>query len=192
MKSSEKYLFGNLGWWYHRLSVVVPLIRSSGTPRAQKPWLYSVVVLSEPAMVPPVCNVVSYRSVHSVHTNPIMDQYTWLAKVKSMHRVDTFGNSLGVCRKLAEGIESLPGWCKGVRQKMTETRQKIIEGSRKACRRSGCSDDAVRSRRKFARRFTEGIGKLIGNAKGDRWKEDWRTYRKIAGGCRSARELGLN
>ncbi|RZS20838.1 hypothetical protein BHM03_00053403 [Ensete ventricosum] len=60
-----------------------------------------------------------------------------LAKVKSMHRVDAFGNSLGVCRKLAEGIGSLPGWCKGVRQKMTETRRKIVGGSRKACRESG-------------------------------------------------------
>ncbi|RRT66704.1 hypothetical protein B296_00021184 [Ensete ventricosum] len=54
------------------------------------------------------------------------------------------------------------------------------------------SDDAVGSRRKFARRFTEGIGKLVGNAKGDRREEDRRTYRKIAGGCRSMRELGLN
>ncbi|RZR80954.1 hypothetical protein BHM03_00007082 [Ensete ventricosum] len=53
------------------------------------------------------------------------------------------------------------------------------------------SDDAVGSRRKFARRFTEGIEKLTGNAKGDRWKEDLRTYRKIAKGCRSIRELGL-
>ncbi|RRT76298.1 hypothetical protein B296_00022920 [Ensete ventricosum] len=47
------------------------------------------------------------------------------------------------------------------------------------------SDDAVGSRRKFARRFTEGIGKLAGNVKGDRRKEDRRTYRKIAGGCQS-------
>ncbi|RRT45426.1 hypothetical protein B296_00041400 [Ensete ventricosum] len=30
------------------------------------------------------------------------------------------------------------------------------------------SDDAVGSRRKFTRRFVEGIGKLAGNAKGDR------------------------
>ncbi|RWV81960.1 hypothetical protein GW17_00056578 [Ensete ventricosum] len=41
-------------------------------------------------------------------------------------------------------------------------------------------DDAVGSRQKFARRFTEGIGKLAGNAKGDRRKEDRRTCRKIA------------
>ncbi|RZS19488.1 hypothetical protein BHM03_00051742 [Ensete ventricosum] len=45
------------------------------------------------------------------------------------------------------------------------------------------SDDAVGSRRKFTRRFTEGIGKLAGNTKGDRWEEDRRTYRKIVGGC---------
>ncbi|RZS27726.1 hypothetical protein BHM03_00061249 [Ensete ventricosum] len=37
------------------------------------------------------------------------------------------------------------------------------------------SDDAVGSRRKFARRFTEGIGKLVGNAKGDRREVDQRT-----------------
>ncbi|RWV94909.1 hypothetical protein GW17_00042517, partial [Ensete ventricosum] len=57
-----------------------------------------------------------------------------VAKGKSMHRVDAFGNSSGVCWKLAEGIESLPGWHKRVHQKMTETRRKIIGGSRKACR----------------------------------------------------------
>ncbi|RWW55436.1 hypothetical protein BHE74_00037949, partial [Ensete ventricosum] len=47
------------------------------------------------------------------------------------------------------------------------------------------SDDEVGSRRKFARRFAEGIGKLVGNSKGDRREEDRRTCRKIAGGCRS-------
>ncbi|RRT31253.1 hypothetical protein B296_00054218 [Ensete ventricosum] len=51
---------------------------------------------------------------------------TRLAKVKSMHRVDTFGNSPGVCRKLVEGIGSLPRWRKGVRQKKIETRRKIV------------------------------------------------------------------
>ncbi|RRT34348.1 hypothetical protein B296_00053688 [Ensete ventricosum] len=88
-----------------------------------------------------------------------------LAKVKSMHRVDTFGNSSGVCRKLAEGIESLPGWRKEVRQKKNDTRQKIVGGNRKAYRDS---DDVLGSRWKFARRFAEGIGKLAGNTKGDR------------------------
>ncbi|RWW72005.1 hypothetical protein BHE74_00020207 [Ensete ventricosum] len=68
-----------------------------------------------------------------------------------MYRVDAFGNSLGVCRKLVEDIRSLPGWRKGVRQKKTETRQKIVEG----------------------------IGKLARNAKGDHRKEDRRTCRKI-------------
>ncbi|RWW45805.1 hypothetical protein BHE74_00048321 [Ensete ventricosum] len=111
-----------------------------------------------------------------------------------MHRVDAFGNSPGVCRTLAEGIGSLPGWRKGVRQKKTETRRKIVRGSRKAYRESGClgirpsSDNAVGSRRKFARRFAKGIRKLIGNAKGDRRKEDRRTYSKIAGGYQNMRE----
>ncbi|RWW08502.1 hypothetical protein BHE74_00004695 [Ensete ventricosum] len=53
-------------------------------------------------------------------------------------------------------------------------------------------DDAVGSRRKFARRFVKGIGKLAGNTKGDRRKEDRRTCRKITGGCQSIRGLGLN
>ncbi|RZR95007.1 hypothetical protein BHM03_00023818 [Ensete ventricosum] len=46
------------------------------------------------------------------------------------------------------------------------------------------SNDAMRSRRKFA----EGIEKLAGNVKGDRREEDQRTCRKIAGGCWSMRE----
>ncbi|RWW63883.1 hypothetical protein BHE74_00028914 [Ensete ventricosum] len=48
-----------------------------------------------------------------------------------MHRVDAFWNSLGVCRKLVEGIGSLLGWRKGVRQKKTKTRWKIIRDSPK-------------------------------------------------------------
>ncbi|RWV78767.1 hypothetical protein GW17_00060215, partial [Ensete ventricosum] len=51
-----------------------------------------------------------------------------------MHRVDAVGNLPGVGRKLAEGIGSLLGWRKGVRQKKTETCGKIIKGSRKAYR----------------------------------------------------------
>ncbi|RZR94375.1 hypothetical protein BHM03_00023068 [Ensete ventricosum] len=94
-----------------------------------------------------------------------------------MHQVDAFGNSPGACRKLAEGIGSLSGWRKRVRQKKTETHRKIV------------GDDAVGSRRKFARRFAEGIGKLTRNVKEDRRKEDRRTYHKIAGGCQSMREI---
>ncbi|RZS07609.1 hypothetical protein BHM03_00038471, partial [Ensete ventricosum] len=40
---------------------------------------------------------------------------------------------LGVRRELAESIGRLLGWRKGVRQKRTKTRRKIIKGSRKAC-----------------------------------------------------------
>ncbi|RWW73976.1 hypothetical protein BHE74_00018106, partial [Ensete ventricosum] len=46
---------------------------------------------------------------------------------------DAVGNLPGVHRELAKSIGSLLGWCKGVRRKKTETRRKIIEGSRKAC-----------------------------------------------------------
>ncbi|RWV77850.1 hypothetical protein GW17_00061270 [Ensete ventricosum] len=123
-----------------------------------------------------------------------------------MHRVDAFGNSPGVCRKLTKGIGCLLGWRMGIRQKKTETRRKIIKGSRKACRESRwsydgprynlgigpSSDDAVGSRRKFTRRFAEGMGKLAGNAKGDRWEEDRRTCHKITESCQSMPELGLN
>ncbi|RRT32234.1 hypothetical protein B296_00051595 [Ensete ventricosum] len=52
-----------------------------------------------------------------------------------MHRVDAVGNSLVVCWELAEGIRSLLGWHKGVRQKKIETRRKIVGGA-KACRDS--------------------------------------------------------
>ncbi|RWW36434.1 hypothetical protein BHE74_00058546, partial [Ensete ventricosum] len=41
------------------------------------------------------------------------------------------------------------------------------------------SDNAIGSRRKFAKRFAEGIRKLAGNAKGDYRKEDRRTCHKI-------------
>ncbi|RRT74712.1 hypothetical protein B296_00005571 [Ensete ventricosum] len=40
---------------------------------------------------------------------------------------DAVRNSLGVHWKVIEGIGSLLGWRKGVRQKKTETRQKIVE-----------------------------------------------------------------
>ncbi|RWV99846.1 hypothetical protein GW17_00037230 [Ensete ventricosum] len=53
------------------------------------------------------------------------------------------------------------------------------------------SDNAVGSRRKFARRFVEGIKKLTGNAKGDCWEEDRRTCRKIIEGYRIMRKLYL-
>ncbi|RZR93731.1 hypothetical protein BHM03_00022299, partial [Ensete ventricosum] len=52
-----------------------------------------------------------------------------LANVKSMHRVDAFGNSLGVCRKLAEGIERLPGWPNGI---SPEVRLEIRRKNREA------------------------------------------------------------
>ncbi|RWW41792.1 hypothetical protein BHE74_00052702, partial [Ensete ventricosum] len=89
-----------------------------------------------------------------------------------MHRVDAVGNSPRVRRELAEGIGSLLGWRKGVRQKKTETHRKIIGGSRKTYR-DGISP-------KFARRFTEGIGKLTGNMLGDRRKKTGRLAARIS------------
>ncbi|RWV91189.1 hypothetical protein GW17_00046548 [Ensete ventricosum] len=83
-----------------------------------------------------------------------------------MYQVDAVGNLPGVHRKLAEGIESLPGWHKGVCQKKTETRQKIVRGSRKICRDS---DDEVGSRRKLLGDSSKELGSSLG------------TQREIAG-----------
>ncbi|RWV96572.1 hypothetical protein GW17_00040701 [Ensete ventricosum] len=105
-----------------------------------------------------------------------------------MHQVDAVGNSPGVRRKLVEGIGSLPGWHKGVRQKKIETHRKIIGVAEKLTR---SSDDAVGYRRKFARRFVEGIEKLAANAKGDCQEEDQRTCYKIVEGCQIMRKLDL-
>ncbi|RRT41993.1 hypothetical protein B296_00052475, partial [Ensete ventricosum] len=134
-----------------------------------------------------------------------------LAKVKSMHQVDAFWNSSRMYRKLVEGIWSLPGWRKGVRQRRSRltgrlsgvaeklTESLTVAGSMKlqpddeprySLGIGSSSDDAVGFRWKFARRFTKEIGKLTGNTKGDRREEDQRTCRKIIGGYRSMREAG--
>ncbi|RWW75949.1 hypothetical protein BHE74_00015983 [Ensete ventricosum] len=98
-----------------------------------------------------------------------------------MHRVNAVGNSLGVCRELAKGIRSLQGWRKGVRQKKTETRRKIIggltmtgamklqpdNGPRSSLGIGLGLDNAVGPCREFAKRFAEGIGKLAGSTPGD-------------------------
>ncbi|RWW12644.1 hypothetical protein BHE74_00029653 [Ensete ventricosum] len=56
-----------------------------------------------------------------------------MLRVKSMHRVNAIGNSPRVRRDLAEGIRSLPGWCKGVRQKIVGVAEKLV----------GCCDGLV-------------------------------------------------
>ncbi|RZS26737.1 hypothetical protein BHM03_00060118 [Ensete ventricosum] len=53
---------------------------------------------------------------------------------------DVVGNSPGVYRELAKGIESLLGWRKGVRRKKIETRRKIIECLTMTVKRSYRSD----------------------------------------------------
>ncbi|RWW36734.1 hypothetical protein BHE74_00058223 [Ensete ventricosum] len=73
---------------------------------------------------------------------------------------DAVGNSSGVRRGLAESIGSLPGWRKGVHQKKTETRRKIIGGL----------DDAMGARGEFARTSPKVLGRSLG------------TRREIAGG----------
>ncbi|RZS12325.1 hypothetical protein BHM03_00043748 [Ensete ventricosum] len=76
-----------------------------------------------------------------------------IGQVKSMHRVDAVGNSPGIRRELAEGIGSLPGWHKGVRQKKTETCRKIIRGCRKAFGRFGLHPKKISSGRRCASRM---------------------------------------
>ncbi|RWW11916.1 hypothetical protein GW17_00024444 [Ensete ventricosum] len=95
---------------------------------------------------------------------------------------DEVENSPGVRRELAKDVKSLPGWRKGVRQKKTKTRRKIIGGSRKACRELGIGlglDDVVGPRHDFARRFAEGIGKLAGNTSIDHRKKTRRLFARI-------------
>ncbi|RRT54839.1 hypothetical protein B296_00013131 [Ensete ventricosum] len=66
-----------------------------------------------------------------------------------------------------------------------DVRQLTIIGSMELQPDNGpSSDDEVGSRREFARRFAEGIGKLTGNTKGDHWEEDRRTCHKNARGYR--------
>ncbi|RWW80735.1 hypothetical protein BHE74_00010914 [Ensete ventricosum] len=105
-----------------------------------------------------------------------------------MHRVDAIGNSSGVRWELVEGIGSLLGWRKGVRQKKIETRWKIIGGLTMTGAMELQPDDGPRSNLsiesgfgrcsgispKFARRFAGGIGKLAGNTLEDRWKKTER------------------
>ncbi|RRT79315.1 hypothetical protein B296_00006148 [Ensete ventricosum] len=59
-------------------------------------------------------------------------QVTGQGRASGQSEDDAVGNSRGVCWELAEGIESLPGWRKRVCRKKTETRRKIVGGSRKA------------------------------------------------------------
>ncbi|RWW74584.1 hypothetical protein BHE74_00017474 [Ensete ventricosum] len=73
---------------------------------------------------------------------------------------DDRNHRLTVKKKLAKGIRSLAGWCKGVRQKKTETCRKIVGGSRKAYQELG--------------RFAKGIGKFARNMLGDRRKKTRR------------------
>ncbi|RWW42141.1 hypothetical protein BHE74_00052326 [Ensete ventricosum] len=114
-----------------------------------------------------------------------------------MHRVDTVENSPGVRWELADGIESLPGWRKGVRQKKTETHRKIFEGLTMTGAMKLQPDDGPRSSLgivpgfgrcsgislEFARRFAEWIGKLAGNTLGDRRKKTERLATRMSEGA---------
>ncbi|RRT47933.1 hypothetical protein B296_00048254 [Ensete ventricosum] len=88
-------------------------------------------------------------------------------------RLKCIENSPEVHRELAEGIGSLPGWCKGVRRKKTKTRRKIIEGSRKAYRElygpriklkhwAKVLDDAMKARYVFAKTSPKVSGRSLG------------------------------
>ncbi|RWV87604.1 hypothetical protein GW17_00050384 [Ensete ventricosum] len=98
---------------------------------------------------------------------------------------DVVGSHRKFTRRFAEGIGKLAGNAKGDRQINEATTD---DGPRYSLGIRLSSDDAVGSRRKFTRRFAERIEKLAGHAKGDHREEDWRTCRKIAGGCQSMRD----
>ncbi|RZS22683.1 hypothetical protein BHM03_00055495 [Ensete ventricosum] len=122
-------------------------------------------------------------------------------------------NSPGMRQELAEGIGSLPGWRKRVRQKKTETHRNIIEGSRKTCREFNHDGMSYRSninpgsslgiRPRIERccgsspgvcyDFAEGIGKIARNTSGDRRRKTVRLIAGEAGGCQfmGVRSLSL-
>ncbi|RRT48769.1 hypothetical protein B296_00029052 [Ensete ventricosum] len=81
-----------------------------------------------------------------------------------MHRVDAVGNSSGVRRELAKGIRSLSGWRKGVRQKKTETRRKIIGDDRPKLSLGiePSLDDVVGSRRSSLGDSSKGLRSSLG------------------------------
>ncbi|RZS16803.1 hypothetical protein BHM03_00048873 [Ensete ventricosum] len=134
----------------------------------------------------------SNLAIHEViNTSGVNENGDWLLFKKSshFHRL-----------RCVKGIKSLPGWHKGVRQKKTETRRKIIGGRRKACRETNYNrSNGVTTRlwakiklghragfgrcngisSKFARRFVEGIGKLAGNTLGDCRKKTRRLTARI-------------
>ncbi|RWW74764.1 hypothetical protein BHE74_00017275, partial [Ensete ventricosum] len=89
---------------------------------------------------------------------------------------------VGGAREFARRRPILAGRLSRVAEKLVRSRDGLVPDILLGIGPS--SDDAVGSRRKFARRFTEGIGKLAGNAKGDCRKEDRRTYREVTGVCR--------
>ncbi|RRT63259.1 hypothetical protein B296_00014877 [Ensete ventricosum] len=114
---------------------------------------------------------------------------------------DAVGNSSGVRRELTEGIESFPGWRKGVPWKKTKTRWKIVGGSRKACRESYRSNMDPRSSLGIGPRigrcdesssgvrqdFVEGIEKITRNTSRDRQRKTMRLVVGDFGGCRIVR-----
>ncbi|RRT41391.1 hypothetical protein B296_00057871, partial [Ensete ventricosum] len=93
---------------------------------------------------------------------------------------DAVRNSPRVHREFDEGVGNLPGWHKGVHRKKTKTHRKIVGGSQKACQELEGSDDTIGPRREFARRFTEEIGKLVGNTSGDRQKKSRRLASRMS------------
>ncbi|RRT39597.1 hypothetical protein B296_00020539 [Ensete ventricosum] len=110
---------------------------------------------------------------------------------------DAVGNSPGVRQELIEGIGSLLGWCKEVRWKKAETRQKIVE-----CIQKGLSgvlgqglDDTVGARREFTRTLPKVSGRSLGtrreiarNTPGDRRR---KTVRLVTGNARGCRITGV-
>ncbi|RRT35752.1 hypothetical protein B296_00056900 [Ensete ventricosum] len=96
---------------------------------------------------------------------------------------DAVGNSLGVRRKLAGDIGSLPGWHREFARRRPRLAERLLGVAE---RLAGRLDDAEGARQEFARRFTEGIGKLARNMPRDRQRKTVRLTAVESGGCRIA------
>ncbi|RRT59324.1 hypothetical protein B296_00022379 [Ensete ventricosum] len=87
---------------------------------------------------------------------------------------------LGTRQECVGSSPRVSGVCQDGAREFAKRRLRLAERLLGVAEKLAESRD-VGSPRKFARRFTEGIRKLSGNAKGDRRKENQRTCRKIAG-----------
>ncbi|RWV79114.1 hypothetical protein GW17_00059805, partial [Ensete ventricosum] len=88
---------------------------------------------------------------------------------------------LGTRQEYVESSSRVSGACQDGTREFARKRPRLV-GRLSGVAEKLNGNDAVGSRRKFTRRFAEGIEKLAGNTKGDHREKDRRTYHKNAGG----------